>query len=277
MSQPSTDPSQWRGLRDEARAILETRDYSQASPAERLATAGLPAGEVAEKRGDLEAAGAWIPGVEVFPRRIFAQNHRGFFGEFAREGEGVLGAIKMWPKQWATARMYAGTAKGFHIHPPHIPDGEDPAAWFQNLFAPGADVGQRPYAREQWDAMFFIQGIAEMLLVDEPTASLDPKTSRQIMRLLQELCRERGLAAIINIHDVALAQLFAERIVGLRSGEIVYDGPPEDVSADVLTRIYGEEDWSQTIRLPDEDGETEMPHALGDTGAVDRERLAGLT
>lgn len=116
-----------------------------------------------------------------------------------------------------------------------------------------------------------------LLLVDEPTASLDPKTSRQIMRLLQELCRERGLAAIINIHDVALAQMFAERIVGLRSGEIVYDGPPEDVSADILTRIYGEEDWSQTIRLPDEDGEPEVPHAHGDAGTVDRERLAGLT
>ena len=48
-----------------------------------------------------------------------------------------------------------------------------------------------------------------MLLVDEPTASLDPKTSRQIMRLIGELCAERNLAAVINIHDVALAQMFA--------------------------------------------------------------------
>ena len=53
-----------------------------------------------------------------------------------------------------------------------------------------------------------------MLLVDEPTASLDPKTSRQIMRLICELCAERGLSAIVNIHDVMLAQMFAERIVG---------------------------------------------------------------
>jgi len=52
-----------------------------------------------------------------------------------------------------------------------------------------------------------------LLLVDEPTASLDPKTARQIMRLLCELCRERGLSAIINIHDVALATQFADRIV----------------------------------------------------------------
>ena len=49
----------------------------------------------------------------------------------------------------------------------------------------------------------------DLLLVDEPTASLDPKTSRQIMRLINELCSERGLTAIINIHDVLLAQMFA--------------------------------------------------------------------
>src|ERR1700741_4651973 len=76
----------------------------------------------------------------------------------------------------------------------------------------------------------------ELLLVDEPTASLDPKTSRQIMRLIKELCGERKLSAIINIHDVLLAQMFAERVVGLRSGEIVYDGPPTDLSAEVLTK-----------------------------------------
>ena len=55
----------------------------------------------------------------------------------------------------------------------------------------------------------------DLLLVDEPTASLDPKTSRQIMRLINELCQERGLTAIINIHDVLLAQMFSQRIVGL--------------------------------------------------------------
>jgi len=94
----------------------------------------------------------------------------------------------------------------------------------------------------------------ELLLVDEPTASLDPKTSRQIMRLICELCRERELAAIINIHDVLLAQMFAERIVGLRLGEIVYDGPPDGLTPDVLTEIYGEEDWEATIeKVADED------------------------
>jgi len=84
----------------------------------------------------------------------------------------------------------------------------------------------------------------DILLVDEPTASLDPKTSRQIMRLITELCEENQLTAIINIHDVALAQMYAERIVGLREGNIVYDGPPDDLKPDVLTEIYGKEDWT---------------------------------
>jgi len=94
-----------------------------------------------------------------------------------------------------------------------------------------------------------------LLLVDEPTASLDPKTSRQIMRLLVELCAERGLAAIVNIHDVALAQQFARRIVGLRVGRIVFDGAADSLGPGELTAIYGEEDWSQTIRKVDEDEE----------------------
>ena len=89
----------------------------------------------------------------------------------------------------------------------------------------------------------------DILLVDEPTASLDPKTSRQIMRLITELCEENQLAAIINIHDVALAQMFSERIVGLREGSIVYDGSPDDLKPDVLTEIYGKEDWTAVRNL----------------------------
>ena len=88
----------------------------------------------------------------------------------------------------------------------------------------------------------------ELLLIDEPTASLDPKTSRQIMRLIREICAERNLPAIINIHDVLLAQDFVDRIVGLRNGEVVFDGPPSALSPEVLTRIYGEEDWAALQR-----------------------------
>jgi phosphonate transport system ATP-binding protein len=120
----------------------------------------------------------------------------------------------------------------------------------------------------------------DLLLVDEPTASLDPKTSRQIMRLIKELCGERRLTAIINIHDVMLAQMFAERIVGLRLGEIVYDGSASGLNAEVLNRIYGEEDWSVTIRKVEADAqETEdagnviLPHERH----LHRDRMAGLT
>lgn len=95
-----------------------------------------------------------------------------------------------------------------------------------------------------------------LLLVDEPTASLDPKTSRQIMRLIRELCEERGLAAIINIHDVKLAQMFVQRVIGLTKGVVQFDGPPDTLTEDVLTSIYGEEDWKETIRkVEDEDEE----------------------
>jgi phosphonate transport system ATP-binding protein len=97
----------------------------------------------------------------------------------------------------------------------------------------------------------------DLLLVDEPTASLDPKTSRQIMRLIVELARERGTPALVNIHDVGLAQLFADRIIGLRNGEIVFDGTSEQITEEVLTSIYGEEDWSSTIRKAREDDDHE--------------------
>jgi phosphonate transport system ATP-binding protein len=119
----------------------------------------------------------------------------------------------------------------------------------------------------------------ELLLVDEPTASLDPKTSRQIMRLIRELCEERKLSAIINIHDVMLAQMFAERIVGLRLGEIVYDGPPDKLTPVVLTSIYGEEDWSATIRKADEESADEEADNVVpfEVPRPDRDRLAGLT
>ncbi|HLU15940.1 MAG TPA: phosphonate ABC transporter ATP-binding protein [Burkholderiaceae bacterium] len=104
-----------------------------------------------------------------------------------------------------------------------------------------------------------------LLLVDEPTASLDPKTSRQIMRLILELCQERGLAAIINIHDVLLATEFLPRIVGLRAGQMVYDGPASKIDQSVLTHIYGEEDWTaitQKMASTDADPQTGVDGTL---------------
>jgi phosphonate transport system ATP-binding protein len=116
----------------------------------------------------------------------------------------------------------------------------------------------------------------DLLLVDEPTASLDPKTSRQIMRILVELAHERGTPALVNIHDVGLAQSFADRILGLRKGEIIFDGSAQQVTAEVLTEIYGEEDWSTTIRKldddPDDDPDQKPPKRKN---SVEREAAAG--
>ena len=111
-----------------------------------------------------------------------------------------------------------------------------------------------------------------LLLVDEPTASLDPKTARQIMRLICEVCRERKLPAIISMHDVPLAKMFADRIIGLRAGEIVFDGAPANLDTAVLTEIYGEEDWSQ-IHPEDEAKAEPTP----DDRHAREERMAGLT
>jgi len=160
----STD-SRWRGLRPEAQTALEIRDYSRPDRAGQLAAGGQGAGQFLDREGLAEV---WIPGVEIFPRAIYPQRHRGWFGEFAREGEGRVGEIGLWPKQWATARMLPKTSKGFHIHPPAIPEGTDPADWFQRLFITEQENHElRPYAEEQWDVMFFIDGHAEMFLIDE--------------------------------------------------------------------------------------------------------------
>ena len=109
----------------------------------------------------------------------------------------------------------------------------------------------------------------ELLLVDEPTASLDPRTSRQIMRLLIEICAESGLPAIVNIHDVPLAQQFMQRIIGLRAGRVVFDGPPSDLTETVLTSIYGAEDWTAMRKGSEEDvaAEREAARHMAEIGA----------
>ena len=106
----------------------------------------------------------------------------------------------------------------------------------------------------------------DLLLVDEPTASLDPKTSRQVMRLIIELVEERNLSCIINIHDVVLAKQFCERIMGLQDGRLVFDGKSEELDLDVLNTIYGEEDWNAKRKGADDDADEEDIFSLGKKG-----------
>ncbi len=83
----------------------------------------------------------------------------------------------------------------------------------------------------------------KMLLADEPTSSLDPKTSVEIMELLADVGRTRAIPVLVNMHDVELARRFADRIVGMSGGRVVFDGPPGALSDDVLKQIYGGEQW----------------------------------
>jgi len=145
----------WEGLTADAQKALVTRDYA------------------APDVGD-----AGIPGVEIFPRKILHQRHRGVFGEFVRRDEGVLQRIGLWPAQWANARMFAQTAKGFHVHPPSIPKGTKAEDWMRRLFVKEPkNFALRRYAEEQWDVMFFVQGVAEIILRDV-RAGLPVRTMR---------------------------------------------------------------------------------------------------
>ncbi len=78
----------------------------------------------------------------------------------------------------------------------------------------------------------------EILLADEPTASLDPKTSEQIMQLLRDLAREFSLPVLINIHNTTEAKEYTDRIVGMRYGRIIFDAAPEALDREAMDRIY---------------------------------------
>jgi phosphonate transport system ATP-binding protein len=117
-------------------------------------------------------------------------------------------------------------------------------------------VGLAGFAQRRADALSGGQrqrvGIAravmqepKLLLADEPTSSLDPKTSVEIMELLRGVGATRGIPVLVNMHDVELARRFADRVVGMSGGKIVYDGPSQYLTDDVLKSIYGGENWLQ--------------------------------
>lgn len=169
----------WRGLSGEAQNALRAREYKTADLGERLAKDGVDAGELAVcDRSAAEIRDRWIPGVELIPRTIYPQRHRGVFGELVRRDDAVLGRIGLWPVQWSAARMFAQRAKGFHVHPPAVPAGETPEKWFQRLFQKESEnYALRPYADEQWDVVFIVQGVVEVILRDV-RAGLPARTMR---------------------------------------------------------------------------------------------------
>jgi phosphonate transport system ATP-binding protein len=83
----------------------------------------------------------------------------------------------------------------------------------------------------------------DIVLADEPTSSLDPKTSVEILELMTDQAKRRKIPVVINIHDVSLAKRFADRIIGMSNGYVVFDGKPNELKDDHLKTIYGGEDW----------------------------------
>lgn len=81
----------------------------------------------------------------------------------------------------------------------------------------------------------------KILLADEPVASLDPITTIQVMNDLRRINRELKLTTLVNLHHVDLALKYANRIIGLQAGKLVYDGPSAQVDSEVLRQIYGRE------------------------------------
>jgi phosphonate transport system ATP-binding protein len=78
----------------------------------------------------------------------------------------------------------------------------------------------------------------QMVLADEPVASLDPKASREVMDLLVEVARERGMAVVCTLHQLEFATRYADRLIGLREGRVVLEGPARRVDRAVLEGLY---------------------------------------
>jgi phosphonate transport system ATP-binding protein len=127
----------------------------------------------------------------------------------------------------------------------------------QKAFALLTRVGLADFANRRADELSGGQrqrvGIARavmqspgLLLADEPTSSLDPKTSVEIMEVMRDLAAENDIPVMINIHQVELGKRYAQRVIGMSGGLVVYDGAPEGLDADILKRIYGGEDWLAT-------------------------------
>ena len=79
----------------------------------------------------------------------------------------------------------------------------------------------------------------KIILADEPVASLDPVTAKQVMDDFRRINREMNISVLINIHHVDLALQYADRVIGIKAGEVVYDGPASEVNEVVLAEVYG--------------------------------------
>ncbi|MGD8576696.1 MAG: phosphonate ABC transporter ATP-binding protein [Thiohalophilus sp.] len=90
----------------------------------------------------------------------------------------------------------------------------------------------------------------QLILADEPVASLDPATSRKVLSQLHTICREDGLTAVVSLHQVEFAMEFADRIIGLAAGHVIFDGSPSELTESALDDIYHGEPQSAESKDP---------------------------
>ena len=105
-------------------------------------------------------------------------------------------------------------------------------------------------------ARALLQG-ARILLADEPVASLDPESARRVMHLLKQLNQDKGMTLVVSLHNVAMARQYCSRIVALRSGTVVFDGSPAELTDTHLRDLYG----SHSDELLRDEGFTPPAHA----------------
>jgi phosphonate transport system ATP-binding protein len=79
----------------------------------------------------------------------------------------------------------------------------------------------------------------KLILADEPVASLDPKIARQVLDYLKDVSQRLGISVICNLHQIDFAREYAERIIGLSQGKLIFDGPPSALTDDIINQIYG--------------------------------------
>jgi len=131
-----------------------------------------------------------------------------------------------------------------------------PADDIERAFMLLDEVGLGGFAQQRADSLSGGQrqrvGIARaimqhprLLLADEPTSSLDPKTSVEIMELMRNAAAHHEIPILVNMHDVELARRFADRIIGMSNGAVVFDDAPAALTDEQLVRIYGGENWLQ--------------------------------
>lgn len=167
----------------------------------------------------------------------------------------------------------------------HIPTWRSVFRWFthdEKKMAMQAlhKVGMAEYAKQRAStlsggqqqraaiARALIQG-AELILADEPIASLDPESSRKVMRILKKINVEQGITVLVSLHQVDFAMQFCQRIIGLKKGCVFYDGSASDLTTEILQDLYGSEfsDVEESLDIF-----TQLKHHNVPKAPIDREK-----